>query len=59
MSKNVSEGDTIRFEPNGGGSFPTGERTRTAEVEAVRGDEIVVRQLDDGYTDRITEDQIV
>lgn len=58
MTDTVSEGDTIRFKPNGGGSFPTGERTRTAEVEAVRGEEIIVRQ-DDGYTDRITEDQIV
>lgn len=58
MSPSVSEGDRIRYEPKGGSEFPTGERTRSAEVEAVRGDEIIIRQSD-GFTDRITEDQIV
>lgn len=58
MTPDVSEGDQIRFEPKGGSEFPTGERTRTAEVEAVRGDEIIIRQPD-GFTDRISASQIV
>lgn len=58
MAPDVSEGDRITFEPKGGSEFPTGERTRSAEVEAVRGDEIIIRQSD-GFADRISASQIV
>lgn len=54
----VSDGDKIQYQPANGGEFPTGEQTRSAEVEAVRGDDIIIRQSD-GFTDRIREEQIV
>lgn len=57
-SNDYSVGDVIVFEPQSG-NFPTGESTRRAEIEAFRGDEIIVRQLQDEFTKRITEDQIV
>ena len=55
----VTEGDKIHFQPSSGGTFPTGEKARSAEVEGITGDEIIVRQSDDGFTRRISEEQIV
>jgi len=55
---NLETGETVLYTPKNGGTFPTGEKTRSAEVEAIRGDEIIIRQ-DDGFTDRISSEQIV
>ena len=54
----VSEGDRVRFQPKNGGTFPTGEKTRSGEVEALRGETIIIRQPD-GFTTRISEEQVV
>lgn len=54
----ISEGDEIRYRPPNGGAFPTGETTRSAVVEAIRGDELIVKQ-DDGFTNRIAPAQVV
>lgn len=51
-------GDKIQYEPANGGEFPTGETTRPATIEAIRGDEIIIRQPD-GFTNRINENQVV
>jgi hypothetical protein len=58
MQGNISKGDTVVFQPKNGGTFPTGEKTRNATVEAVREDELIIRQSD-GFTDRITKDQLL
>lgn len=53
----VSAGDIIMYEPKNG-VFPTGEEQRSAFVETVQ-NEIIIRQTDDGFTNRIEEDQVV
>ena len=58
MTGNLKTGDEVTYKPKTGGEFPTGERSRIAKVEAIRGDEIIVKQLRDGFTNRISEDQI-
>lgn len=55
----IEEGMRVQFTPKNGGEFPTGERSRLGEVEAITDDELVIRQLEDDYTKRITERQIV
>lgn len=52
-------GETVQFTPKENEQFPTGESTRMAVVENITDDEIVIRQLDDGFTRRITEDQVL
>ncbi|MFB6186659.1 MAG: hypothetical protein ABEI86_07325 [Halobacteriaceae archaeon] len=59
MPATPSEGDTISYRPSNGGTFPTGEKTRRATIEAIRDDEIIIRQLSDGFTNRISKSQIV
>lgn len=54
----LSQGDSIMFEPRNGGQFPTGERTRSGTIEAVRDNEIIVRQSD-GFTDRTSPEQVI
>lgn len=54
----VSVGDTIVYKPRNGGSFPTGEEERSAVVEAIRS-EIIIRQINDEFTNRIEKDQVV
>lgn len=58
MDQNIQEGDKLIYQPKNGGEFPTGEMSRTATVEAIRGEELIVRQQDE-FTNRIEENQIV
>lgn len=58
MLENISKGDRIEYQPKNGGRFPTGEKSRVATVEAVRGSEVIVRQADD-FTNRISPSQIL
>ena len=53
----ISAGDIVLYEPEND-VFPTGEERRSAIVEAVRS-EIIIRQIDDRFTNRIKEDQVV
>lgn len=53
----ISAGDIILYEPKSG-VFPTGEKQRTAFVEKVQ-NEIIIRQTDDEFTNRIEEDRVV
>ena len=52
-------GETVQFRPKENKQFPTGESTRMAVVEHITDNEIVIRQLDDGFTRRIVEDQVL
>lgn len=58
MLENISKGDRIKYQPKSGGNFPTGEKSRVATVEAIRGSEVIVRQADD-FTNRISPSQIL
>lgn len=55
----VRTGETVKFTPKKNEQFPTGEESRMAVVEDVLENELVVRQLDDGFTRRITDKQII
>lgn len=58
MVDSIEKGADILYRPKNGGEFPTGESTREATVEAIRGEDIIIRQPD-GFTQRISEEQIV
>lgn len=53
----ISVGDIVLYEPQDG-VFPTGEEVRRGVVEDVVAEEIVVREFENNFTDRITEEQI-
>lgn len=54
----IREGDTVQFTPKNGGEFPTGETTRLAVVEKLKNDEVIIRQLRDDFTDRVSYDRV-